>query len=262
MTRLYQWLRQRAILFRIFSCYDTMRITVWVEVRIEENDGGTGSFAHVPYVPPVKTFVLSEFLNSLQGSSTDGHGFVFKNASAHIRALEAGDLLFVKGELAVKVLGSITHDDSIADVVQGGEIKIDAPVRFNGPLAVTRYLTIIVSCVDCVSAPVVKTIGNWTVAWAVDLTAHVHEQGVFPWPMGLGEVRRPVRYTFDEWAALAIESSSGSRGLPAFLPERAPAQVETLGVTCAPEWPHYVLKRLLEDGQTAPSWLSSREQCA
>jgi len=170
VTRLYQWLRQRAILFRIFSCYDTMRITVWVEVRIEENDGGTGSFAHVPYVPPVKTFVLSEFLNSLQGSSTDGHGFVFKNASAHIRALEAGDLLFVKGELAVKVLGSITHDDSIADVVQGGEIKIDAPVRFNGPLAVTRYLTIIVSCVDCVSAPVVKTIGNWTVAWAVDLT--------------------------------------------------------------------------------------------
>ena len=73
MTRLYQWLRQRAILFRIFSCYDTMRITVWVEVRIEENDGGTGSFAHVPYVPPVKTFELSEIQNSLQRTRSENH---------------------------------------------------------------------------------------------------------------------------------------------------------------------------------------------
>jgi hypothetical protein len=105
-------------------------------------DGGTDSFAHVTYVPAVKTFELSEIQSSLQGISSDGHGFVFKNASANIRALKAGDILFVKGELAVKVLGSITQDDttlvmtdqaSIADVVQGGQIKIDAPVRFHGP---------------------------------------------------------------------------------------------------------------------------------
>jgi hypothetical protein len=56
-------------------------------------DGGTDSFAHVTYVPAVKTFDLSEIQSSLQGISSDGHGFVFKNASANIRALKAGDIL-------------------------------------------------------------------------------------------------------------------------------------------------------------------------
>jgi hypothetical protein len=105
-------------------------------------DGGTDSFAKVSYLPAVKTFELSEIQSSLQGISSDGHGFVFKNASSNIRALKTGDILLVKGELAVKVVGAITEDDttlvltnqaSLADIVQGGEINIDAPVRFHGP---------------------------------------------------------------------------------------------------------------------------------
>jgi hypothetical protein len=36
-------------------------------------DGGTGSFAHVPYVPPVKTFELSEIQNSLQRTRSENH---------------------------------------------------------------------------------------------------------------------------------------------------------------------------------------------
>lgn len=109
-------------------------------------DGGTDSFAHVTYAPAVKMFDLSDIKSSLQGISSDGRGFVFKNASPAIRALKAGDILFVKNQLAAKVLGSITDGDTtlvlvgeapLRDVVQSGEINIDAPIHFHGPKQVS-----------------------------------------------------------------------------------------------------------------------------
>lgn len=104
-------------------------------------DGGTDSYAHVTYTPAVKMFDLSDIRSSLQGISSDGRGFVFKNASPAIRALKTGDILFVKNELAAKVLGSVTDGDTtlvlvgeapLRDVIQAGEINIDAPIRFHG----------------------------------------------------------------------------------------------------------------------------------
>ena len=109
-------------------------------------DGGTDSYAHVTYAPAVKMFDLSDIKSSLQGISSDGHGFVFKNASPAIRALKTGDILFVKNQLAAKVLGSITDGDTtlvlvgeapLRDVVQSGEINIDAPIHFHGPKQVS-----------------------------------------------------------------------------------------------------------------------------
>jgi hypothetical protein len=103
-------------------------------------DNGHG-FAHVTYKPTVKMFEDSEIRSSLMGIGSDGHGFVFQNASPGIRALKAGDVLMVKGEMAGKVLGTVSREDktlvvidqaSLVDVVQGGEIHLDAPVQFHG----------------------------------------------------------------------------------------------------------------------------------
>ena len=104
-------------------------------------DGGSG-YAHVTYSPTVKMFDHSEISSSLLGISSDGHGFLFQNASQNIKSLTAGQVLMVKGEMAGKVLGVTTDGDktlvvldqaSITDIVQDGDIHIDAPVRFHGP---------------------------------------------------------------------------------------------------------------------------------
>jgi hypothetical protein len=105
-------------------------------------DGGGESYAHVTYNSRVKSFDESEVRSSLMGISSDGHGWVFKNAPADIRALKAGDVFMVKNQLAVNVIGAVTQGDktliatgeaSLRDLVQSGEIKLNAPVRFHGP---------------------------------------------------------------------------------------------------------------------------------
>jgi hypothetical protein len=104
-------------------------------------DGGSAS-ANVVYAPAVKMFDHAELQSSLMGISSDGHGFVFQHASPGIRALQAGDVMMVKGEMAAKVQGVVTDQDqtlvvvnqaSIHDLVKSGEIKMDLPVRFHGP---------------------------------------------------------------------------------------------------------------------------------
>ena len=104
--------------------------------------GGGESYAHVTYNPSVKIFEAAEVRSSLMGISSDGHGWVFRNAPEGIRALKAGDVFMVKNELAVKVIGAVTQNDltlvatgeaSLRDLVQSGDIKLNAPVRFHGP---------------------------------------------------------------------------------------------------------------------------------
>jgi hypothetical protein len=103
---------------------------------------GSKSYAHISYLPTVKTFDDSEVRSSLQGISSDGHGFLFQNASQSIKNLQTDDVFMVKGEMAGKVLGVVNDADmtlvlldqaSLADVVQDGDINIDTPVRFTGP---------------------------------------------------------------------------------------------------------------------------------
>jgi len=100
---------------------------------------GGNSYANVTYKETVKALSHDEVASSLQGISSDGHGWLFKNADANIKNLKADDVFMVKGEMAGKVLGVVTQGDqtlvelgqaSLKDVVAGG--KIDAPVRFHG----------------------------------------------------------------------------------------------------------------------------------
>lgn len=104
-------------------------------------DGGSG-YAHVTYASTVKTFDHSEIESHLLGIGSDGHGFLFQNAPDDLKNLKAGDIFMVKSEMAGKVLGVVTQGDqtlvvldqaSIGDLVDNGEIHIEAPVRFNGP---------------------------------------------------------------------------------------------------------------------------------
>lgn len=109
-------------------------------------DGGNG-YAHITYAPAVKMFDDAEVSSSLMGITSDGHGFLFQNASQNIKSLKAGDVFMVKGEMAGKVLGVVNDSDktlvilgqaSLREVVQEGEINIDAPVRFHGPKQTAR----------------------------------------------------------------------------------------------------------------------------
>lgn len=107
---------------------------------------GSKSFAKVTYKPEVKIVDEALVADSLVGVSSDGHGAVFKNAPPPILALKAGDIFMVKNQFAVKVLGTETDGDQtvliidramLVDIVQEGEIHLDAPVSFHGPRAVS-----------------------------------------------------------------------------------------------------------------------------
>lgn len=108
---------------------------------------GGNSYAHINYASQVKTFDHSEIASQLQGIGSDGHGFLFQNASADIKNLQAGDVFLVKGEMAGKVLGVVSDGDytlvvldqaSIGDLVGSGDIHLEAPVRFNGPSSTAK----------------------------------------------------------------------------------------------------------------------------
>jgi hypothetical protein len=126
---------------------------------------GSKSYAHITYLPTVKTFDDSEVRSSLMGISSDGHGFLFQNASQSIKNLQADDVFMVKGEMAAKVLGVVNDDDktlvlvdqaSLADMVQGGDINIDTPVRFTGPRNTAKVdaQPFIENLLDMVDSPV------------------------------------------------------------------------------------------------------------
>jgi len=126
-------------------------------------DGGGESYAHVTYNPTVKTFEEAEVRSSLMGISSDGHGWVFRNAPASIRALKAGDIFMVKNQLAVKVIGAVTQGDktliatgeaSLRDLVQSGELKLNAPIRFHGPKNTARETPHSHSLFDLIVPPV------------------------------------------------------------------------------------------------------------
>jgi hypothetical protein len=104
-------------------------------------NGGGDSYAHVTYASAVKQFDESDVRSSLQGISSDGHSWLFKNASAGIKNLQANDVFMVKGAMAGKVLGVVNQDDqtlivlthaSMLDLIAGGDMKVHAPIHFSG----------------------------------------------------------------------------------------------------------------------------------
>jgi len=118
----------------------------WVEQKAAHEKNvtvaGGNSYAHVTYQPEVKMIDKAAVDSAMQGISSDGHGVVFDNASAEIRALKAGDVLLVKNGFAVKILAAetdgtqtvlITDQAKLVDVVKEGEIKLEPSISFNGP---------------------------------------------------------------------------------------------------------------------------------
>jgi len=96
-------------------------------------------YAHVTYRPNVRTMEKEEGKKALIGISSNGASLLFDSANATARSLRAGDVLLIKGLMARSVLGAETTPEGVVvltqhalltDVVQDGEIKIQAPVHF------------------------------------------------------------------------------------------------------------------------------------
>jgi hypothetical protein len=137
--------------------------------RIPNGNGvsvtGGNSFNHTTYSSAVKMFTDTDVRSSLQGISSDGHGWLFKNASQDIKNLQANDIFMVKGEMAGKVLGVVNNGDqtlvevtqaSLKDVVASGNMKIDTPVHFhgNGQVAKVETKPLYRSIFDLIEPPV------------------------------------------------------------------------------------------------------------
>jgi len=102
---------------------------------------GSG-YAHVTYAPNVRIMEAEEGKKALIGVSTDEASLLFDSSNATARALKAGDVLMIKGLLVRIVIGAEATPDGIlvltqyarlTDLIQDGEIHVQAPVRF-GPV--------------------------------------------------------------------------------------------------------------------------------
>ena len=99
-------------------------------------------YAHVTYRSNVRVMQADEGKKALIGVSSNGASLLFDSSNATARSLHAGDVLLIKGLMARMVLGAETTPDGVVvltqhalltDVVQDGEIRIQAPVHFGAP---------------------------------------------------------------------------------------------------------------------------------
>src|SRR5262249_60019438 len=100
----------------------------------------TGSgYAKVTYQPTVHAVEQTDVVRTLRGISSDGSALLFDSSNAQVANLKSGDILLLKGIAARKVLlaenqGSqvvvITRQATLPEVVQSGNIHLDAPIRF------------------------------------------------------------------------------------------------------------------------------------
>ena len=81
----------------------------------------------------------AEAKQAVIGLSTDEAALLFDSTNATARALHAGDVLLIKNLTARKVLGTedtpdglvvLTEPAVLTDVIEDGNIHIEAPVRF------------------------------------------------------------------------------------------------------------------------------------
>ncbi len=96
-------------------------------------------YAHVTYRSNVRMMEADEGKKALIGISSNGASLLLDPSNATARSLQAGDILLIKGLLARSVIGAeatpdgvvvLTQHALLTDVIQDGEIKLHAPVRF------------------------------------------------------------------------------------------------------------------------------------
>ena len=118
------------------SASDGARAPTLRGVRIAPNK----SFAKVTYKAAGKLIEESGFAKALAGASKDRSALAFHNAPADIRALQAGDVLLIKNQLARRILAIqsdaedtyvATAPAMISDLIAEGAIHIDAPLVFS-----------------------------------------------------------------------------------------------------------------------------------
>ncbi len=104
---------------------------------------GSGS-AKVHYKPNVVVMSETEASRDIVGQGTNGAAFILDRNSQTAASLKPGSVLLVKGSIARKVLGVQTVDEGVVvltqqallgDVVQDGNIQINAPIRFTAAQA-------------------------------------------------------------------------------------------------------------------------------
>ncbi len=104
---------------------------------------GSG-YARVTFRPNVRVMEAEEGKKALIGLSSNQASLLFDGSNAIARSLKAGDVLLIKGLIARNVLGAEATPDGIVvltqrarlgDVIQEGEIRIQAPIRFGAARA-------------------------------------------------------------------------------------------------------------------------------
>lgn len=99
---------------------------------------GSG-YAHVTYRPNVRVMDAEEGRKALIGLSSNEATLLLDSSNPTARSLRAGDVLLIKQLVARNVLGTeltpdgvvvLTQRARLVDVIQEGQIRIQAPVRF------------------------------------------------------------------------------------------------------------------------------------
>jgi len=110
-----------------------------VEAAAGDLPSNASGYAHVTYRENVRAMEEAEARQAVIGLSTDEAAFLFDSTNATARALHAGDVLLIKNLTARKVLGTedtpdglvvLTEPAELTDVIEDGNIHIEAPVRF------------------------------------------------------------------------------------------------------------------------------------
>lgn len=99
---------------------------------------GSG-YAHVTFRPNVRVMEAEEGRKALIGLSSNEATLLLDSSNPTARSLRAGDVLLIKQLVARNVLGTeltpdgvvvLTQRPHLGDLIQEGEIRIQAPVRF------------------------------------------------------------------------------------------------------------------------------------
>ena len=129
--------------------------------QIQMASHGSG-YAHVTYRSNVRMMSAEEGRKALIGVSSNGASLLFDSSNATARSLHAGDVLLIKGLMARSVLGAestpdgvvvLTQHALITDVIEDGEIKIQAPVRFGSVRAANERLPQLPTWLNLLATP-------------------------------------------------------------------------------------------------------------
>lgn len=109
---------------------------------------GSGS-ANVSYRPEVRVLEENEGTAAIAGISTNGAALLLEASDPQVAALQAGDVLVIKGLLARKIIAVepqppyllvLTQPAQLTDAVADGSINVARTVQFGAPAAAAKMI--------------------------------------------------------------------------------------------------------------------------